>query len=96
MGKRLYGRCFVIADVENRVKLGNLQHVVNLIVQMEEPQFALLLTDGGKGGDELSWQLLRRLQCRFVRKISHCLAARKSGVTEPLIRAGLVFVARLK
>jgi hypothetical protein len=53
-GERFYGYRFVIANVENRVELGDLQDVVNFIVQLEELQFALLLADGDEGADELA------------------------------------------
>lgn len=52
--ERFYGCRFVIADVENRVELGDLQDVVNFIIKVEELQFALLLADGDKGADELA------------------------------------------
>ena len=53
-GKRLYGCRFVIGDVKNGVELGDLQYVMNFIVQVQELQFTRLLADGDIGADELA------------------------------------------
>ena len=54
MRERLDCRGFVIADVKNGIELGNLQDVVDFIVEVEKLQFSILPAHGGKGAHELA------------------------------------------
>src|SRR6185369_4378346 len=50
----LDGRCFVVSYVEDGVKLGDLEQVVNLFGEVQELQFAALVPDRGIGANEFA------------------------------------------
>jgi hypothetical protein len=45
---------FVVLDVENRVQLGDLQQVVDLLGEIEELKIPALVADGGKCADQFA------------------------------------------
>src|SRR6185312_12345712 len=53
-GEGLDGAGFVVLYVEDGVELGDLEQVVNLFGEVQELQFAALVTRGGVGADELA------------------------------------------
>src|SRR6185312_5460294 len=53
-GEGLDGAGFVVLYVEDGVELGDLEQVVNLFGEVQELQFAALVTRGGVGTDELA------------------------------------------
>src|ERR1022692_4271253 len=52
--ERLYARCFVFLDIEDGVKLGDLQQVVNFLSEVEELEFAALVLGRGESADQLA------------------------------------------
>ena len=46
-----YGGEFVVFDVENGVKLGDVEDVVNFLGEVEELEFASGVADGGEAGN---------------------------------------------
>src|SRR5271170_5299656 len=54
LGEGRDGGCFVVLDVEDRVELGDLEQVVDLLGEVQELQLAALVADGGIGADQLA------------------------------------------
>ena len=54
LGERLYGRRFVVLDVEDGVELRDLQQVVYFFGEVEQLEFAALVFGSGEGADELA------------------------------------------
>src|SRR6266567_2992538 len=52
--ERLNRRGFVVPNVKNRIELGDLQQVVDLLGQIEQLQFATLVLYRGVGADQLA------------------------------------------
>jgi hypothetical protein len=49
-----HGFEFVVADIEDGVKLGDIEDVVNLFAEIEEFEFAAGVADGGEAADEFA------------------------------------------
>ena len=53
-GKGANGGRFVVLHVKNGIQLRDLQQIVNLFGEVQQFQFAALVTDGGEGADQLA------------------------------------------
>ena len=52
--ERLYGGEFVVFDVEDGVELGDVEHVVDFLGEVEELEFASGVAQGRETGDEFA------------------------------------------
>ena len=50
----LYGFEFVVADIEDGVKLGDVEYVVDLFAEVEEFEFTAGVADGGETADKFA------------------------------------------
>src|ERR1700760_4061109 len=54
LGERGDGGCFVVLNIKDGVKLGDLEQVMNLLGEVQQLQFAALVADCGVGADQLT------------------------------------------
>jgi len=54
LGEGLYRRCFIIFHIEDGVKLGDLQKIVDLLREFEQLEFPALILRSSKGADEFA------------------------------------------